>query len=214
MLRVQVITTPNSEKAIRLSGDRGGRLVTELPGIVDRSSILLAGEIAENELGPSGLLNVVSGNLRRSIASRVDVSGGGITAYIGVTKGPAVKYARIHEEGGVIKAKPGKALAVPLDAARTAGGKLKYPGGPREAGKREELIFIDRRAQGKPPLLVKVHRTPGKPGGKAAGFEPWYVLLKSVRVPAKRYLSGGVQRHFEVFRVSIRFEIDELYKAA
>lgn len=100
------------------------------------------------------------------------------TAAVGVpAEAEAHAWAAIQEEGGVIAAAPGRALAIPLtpEAARYTS--------PRDAP--VELAFISRDRQGKPPLLAQVL-------ARGGALKPWYVLVKSVSLRATHWLSIGV----------------------
>lgn len=121
-------------------------------------------------------LHVQSGRLRKSIDYKFE---GPAKIMVGTN----VKYGRIHEEGGTISAKPGKALAVPVHPQAkqwSARGRS-----PREMA---DLVYIPRK--GKPPLLVKIA---GRGGNR---WQIMYVLLKSVRMPARPWLSPAVQTYF------------------
>jgi phage gpG-like protein len=89
--------------------------------------------------------------------------------------GSNLRYARIHELGGTVSASSG-ALAVPVhpDARKS--------GGPRNMS---DLTMVKR--PGKPPLLIR-ERTIGKIGGGRRMTDVMFVLLKSVRIPARPYL--------------------------
>lgn len=104
-------------------------------------------------------------------------------AAIGVpSNAPAASYASIHEFGGTILPKNGRSLAIPVsDEARKWGGPRQM-----EAEGGVDLDFIPRA--GKPPLLVsKMHRR-----GRHAGFDLHWVLVSSVTIPARHWLSKGV----------------------
>ncbi|NLF33256.1 MAG: hypothetical protein GX591_20515 [Planctomycetes bacterium] len=113
------------------------------------------------------------------------------TAAVGVSEGvPAHAYAGIQETGGTITAKPGKALAVPLnDRARALTS-------PRDAT--VELTMIKR--PGKPPLLARVF---------GDSVEPWFVLLKSVTLKATHWLSDGVSRSMPLMVAAFQHTLDE-----
>lgn len=96
------------------------------------------------------------------------------------TNTPAYSYARILNEGGVIRPKRAKALAVPVSE------EAKQHTSPRQMN---DLVMISRK--GKPPLLVR--QTPGR--GKdysGARLQVHWVLLACVTIPAFRWLSRGV----------------------
>jgi len=119
----------------------------------------------------------------------------GETVAVGVPKSsPAHAYAGIQETGGVIRAKPGKALAVPLtDAAR----QLTSPLDASAAG--VELVFISRKDKGSPPLLAQVI---------GEEIKPWYVLLKSVTLKATHWLTDGVAASMAVMAAGMQHVID------
>jgi hypothetical protein len=198
-----------SRRTIQRSRLRGDRLVRGLPQALDHAGWLLADEIKVKEFGPGKTINVVTNQMRRSVASRVTGSGDAYAVMIGITKGPASSYAAIHERGGVIRAKGRGALAIPIGRARTATGKPRFPGGPHEAARKHPEMFMLKRS-GKPPLLVRPLRVAGRSGGKIRGIEPLFVLLKSVRIPPRRWLSGGVERGIRVFQVDLQASIDRL----
>lgn len=97
-----------------------------------------------------------------------------------------VKYARIHEYGGTIRAKNGGALAVPWNkesALLAAGGSLR-----RLAG-----LFVIRK-DGKALLVSSQNARIG------------WTLVKSVTIREKRYMRTGLDRAkpdiFKFFRVA------------
>lgn len=144
-----------------------------------RSSVLLGGMrlaalIIEKDLklAVSGtILNVRSNRLRSSIGSRIFERADGLSAMIGsgARNGGRVKYANIHETGGTITPKNSKYLAIPLDAARTKGGDQRNIS-PRDF----ENTFIRKGI---------IYQKQGK------NIVPLFVLKKSVRIPARKYLS-------------------------
>lgn len=71
-----------------------------------------------------GLLNTRTGALGRSWQSALD--GNSIKSLVAEVWSGAV-YSRIHEFGGVIRAKGAKYLTIPLPAAKTASGVAKGP---------------------------------------------------------------------------------------
>lgn len=86
--------------------------------------------------------------------------------------GTRMKYASIHEYGGVITAK-GKLLTVPIhpDAKRASmmgQGAKTFP----------NLVLVSRK--GKSPILIR-------PKGKGS-FDVMYVLKQSVTIPARPYV--------------------------
>ena len=195
-----IVVKPESEQAIEWFKQRPQRFAQALMFATRHAAAMLAGAVSEKMRGGDPL-NVVTGQLWRSVKSRVTHEGDAIIAEIGVLSGPATAYARIHEEGGEIRPTKGRALAVPLDAAKTPGGKPRFPGGPREAAKKYPEMFMLKQ-KGKPPLLGYPERVRGSGKGRVKGFVPLYVLVPRVTIRAKHWLSGGVQRSLGVWEVA------------
>jgi len=117
-----------------------------------------------------------TGRLSNSIGSRVQTTSVGVQAIIGsgVGRGERVPYAGIHETGGTIRPKNSKYLTIPLKAAKTAGGA------PRGKARDFSNTFVLKAKSGQ---LLIVQKT-----GKDS-LTPLFVLKKSVKVPASRYMS-------------------------
>lgn len=141
----------------------------------------LLGERAAKLLLTGQSLNVRSGRLRSSVRSEViDDGSGDWSLALRAGGGPKdVKYANIHEKGGIIRPVNARYLAIPLAIARTASGVSRYPS-PRNVP--VELAFAQSR-KGQPLLVERK--------GKNAG-RPWYVLRTSVRMPARPYLAPAL----------------------
>lgn len=138
-----------------------------------------------------GKTMLLSNRLRNSIAFKIPAGQGKDGSAEGVWQlqeqslfmGTNAWYARILHHGGVITPRRAKALVVPLnkDARRALVGA-----GSQGVRGIEGLTFIPRK--GKAPLLVKdVVKGRGKNRGVVA-LEPWFILMKSVRVPARPYM--------------------------
>lgn len=115
-----------------------------------------------------------TGYLRNRIHGRVrSVS---IHQTVGEVAATNVKYGPIHEYGGIISAKAGKALAIPFNkrSARiqAAAGTLRNVGG----------LFVINSKGGTPLLLSKTDPGIG------------WTLVKSVRIREKRFMRTGLQR--------------------
>lgn len=89
-----------------------------------------------------------------------------------------LSYARIQDEGGIIKPKSVSKLAVPLSSARVPVGKW-----PRHFAK-GELVYIKTKS-GK-ELLAKI--------SKKGGIKPVFVLKPSVRLRARNYIEAARRR--------------------
>lgn len=127
----------------------------------------------------SGKTMLLSNRLRNSIAYSASASE--------LVVGTNTRYARLQNEGGIVKPKKAKALAIPLhkEARRAAENVTSI--------KDIEGLWMLVRA-GKAPLLCKTkgERTSKKTGAVSlkskVSIEPWFVLLKSVKVPARPFL--------------------------
>jgi hypothetical protein len=95
--------------------------------------------------------------------------------------------AHILEEGGTIRPRTAKALAIPLSGgpALTERGVARYPG-PRGAEAAGHKLFVFKAA-GKAFLAESVGH------GKAAKLDLWYVLKGSVQIPAFHYASKAIE---------------------
>lgn len=148
---------------------------------LERAGALLADGIAEGLiLGRYGLTMRHPG--QGGLAGGVQhwwVDRGRMMLAVGVPSNhPAAPYAAIHEHGGTIRPRNARALAVPLSA------EARQYSSPRDMA---DLQYIPRR--GRPPLLARVlHKR-----GQEAGLEVHWVLLRSVTLPARRWLSRGVE---------------------
>ena len=98
---------------------------------------------------------------------------------IKVVRGPGTRavinplvYARIQEEGGIVKAKKGKYLTIPTRWARTKAGKAR--GSARDF----TGTFFVKSKSGNLILM-------GKPTPSAKDPKPLFVLKKKVKLPAK-----------------------------
>lgn len=137
--------------------------------------------------------SVQTGTLRRGITHFH--ARGSHVAYVHTSKAP---YARIQEFGGVINAKPGKFLPVPIsNAAR------RVRAGTNTASLRQSPVpmRIIRTKTGKLLLVRDI-------GGRAARTEVLFVLKRQVRMPARPYM-GPIARDPRTLAAMIRsFKIE------
>jgi phage gpG-like protein len=105
-------------------------------------------------------------------------------------------YARIHQEGGVIRAKPGKALAIPVtqEAARAGSARRFMQKNPKafiwrkkEHGEREAVN------SGKPGYIVTPFRK--------TKIKIHFLLRKSVTIPARPFMGWSTEARAEVARL-------------
>lgn len=143
---------------------------------LERIGAMFVGTMIDTRLtGRPGLM-VRTGTLRRSLMFMVDKRHQSLRVAIG---GGGAPYALVHEGEGtgsvrkpfVIRASPGKALAIPVGKALTASGVPRYQS-PRDV---PDLKLIPR--PGKAPLLARV-RSDG-------GLDVFYVLKKRVEIPPR-----------------------------
>lgn len=120
-------------------------------------------------------LTMRSQKLLRSVRVDVAETDGAlqVTWAVGTTD-LRVRYARLQEEGGVVKPVKGKFLAIPQEPAMTGPGINKYP----EVRRAPHLYFRKTEKGG-----VLVNRHTG---------EVWYVLVRKVTIPARHYLRDAI----------------------
>jgi phage gpG-like protein len=91
-----------------------------------RLAMFEAERITKSRFGRPGELQVRTGHLRRSIESGVREEAGGIVGWLGSD----VVYARIHEFGGIIKARAGGYLRFPIGDSWVSVQQVKIPPRP------------------------------------------------------------------------------------
>lgn len=136
---------------------------------------------AQREGGRTMLL---SNRLRNSIGTLGDEGVFDVTK-MSVTLGTNTVYARLMQEGGIVRPKTAKALAIPLtrEARKAASNVASIRDIPN-------LVFLP--SKGKPEtigVLGKVAKgTSKKTGVQKGDFVPWFALRKSVTIPARPFL--------------------------
>lgn len=134
--------------------------------------------VIRNISGP--ILKTRSGHLRRSVTGRT-FRGKLIQAIIGsgIFGRRAVKYARIHEKGGKIRAKRAKMLTIPLPGVK--GRAANYPDAFIIKSKKGNILIVERRGK--------------------KGLRPLFALKKEVSMPARYWLSRSIdEMKPELFR--------------
>ena len=135
-----------------------------------------------------------TGHLRRSVQGRATIKSDVPTATLRAGGDrDDVRYARIHDVGGVITPKRGRFLAIPVGAALTASGVPRYSSPRQVAG----LRFIPTRG-GRAGILVR------DVGGRNARSEVLFRLVRQVRINATRYLSEPFDTLRERLPLAIR----------
>jgi phage gpG-like protein len=145
-----------------------------------------------------GMLKIRSGRLANSIGSRIERRGKNIISVIGsgARRGKPLPYAAIHEKGGTIRPKRAKYLTVPLPAAMTKSGVV------RKRAREYRDTFV-RKTASRSLILYQ------KKGNKAL---PLFALKKSVKIPARKYMSKTLKsrksRVMEIFRDTVTSEVE------
>lgn len=97
--------------------------------------------------------------------------------------GVDVCYARLQEKGGTVRPTKGQWLAIPVGPAKTAAGVPRFRS-PRDV---PDLHYVELYAGRKAMLAKRIGR------GKGARLEPWYILVRSVTVPARPYMAPAIR---------------------
>ncbi len=130
--------------------------------------------VTRNKLTGGSPLKRRTGTLARSIRpGRVEFTDTTVRGSVGTN----LQYARIHEYGGVIKAKNKKYLTIPLPAAMTSAGVLRKPAGDWED------TFVMRSGRGNLIIFQK----------RGARIVPLFVLKKQVSIPQRSYMRTSLQ---------------------
>lgn len=172
-------------------GDWANKLQAEVQGGLARKLRIEWVKLAMNSERESRLLatsrlHVRTGRLRQSVRAVVEGEGATLLVRLRAGAGKAdLNYARIQEEGGVIRPKRGKFLTIPLGAAMTRAGVtrgefLKIGGLRTVPG-----LFVVH-TPGHSPVLC---RSKGK--GKNAKVIALFLLVKSSKIIGQHYLSDG-----------------------
>lgn len=198
-MQIEVQLTDRGRDAVRRIRRRPAKLAAAVEAGMRRAVKVAAGVVVRESLSGQNVKRR-TGALARSIDGRIDGSGLATTGYVGVTSGPAAKYAKMLETGGTITMK-GKRLAIPVGPALTPTGRQRFPGGPRSV---PDLVLIT--PNGKPPMLAKV-----QPDGT---IEVYFVLKTSVKIPATEWLSRGMQAAARPVTETLQRSIDAALNAA
>ena len=129
---------------------------------------------ARAKLNATSRPRVRSGRLRSSIATGTEVTSTGAAVHL-FAGGPAVRYAWMQDQGGVIRPR-GRVLAIPIGAGRTAAGVGRYPSPRAVPGG-----FWRRTRAGK---LLFGHRVGGR-------FEALFVGVRQVTIPATYFATDA-----------------------
>jgi len=124
-----------------------------------------------------------TGDLARSFHAIVKRTTGGAASEVY----SRLKYAGIQNLGGTINAKPGGALTIPLDAAKTAAGSTRQGAGSIRdqinsmvSSGKFESTFIKNSKRGNALIF-------GVPAGKPDEIVPLFLLVKQVKLRGTLY---------------------------
>ena len=150
-------------------------------------------------------LNTRSGRLRSSIRS--GVRGGTKGGHKGTIEGwlraggssrkGQVKYARIHEEGGVIVPRKAKWLTIPVGPAKTKAGVAR--GGARSF---KSLMFMPDFKD--PQKAYLIHRFSGA---------LFFILVKRVVIPKRPFLKPSIEEAAELLPAALAPLLGKALKA-
>lgn len=142
--------------------------------------VALMGEAQARENATSSP-KVRSGHLRRSISSETTLEASRVVLTLRAGEGATERYASAQEYGATVRPRRGKFLAIPVGRALTGAGVPRYPSPRAVPG----LRFVPIRG-GSMGLLVK------DVGKRNARSDTYFILLRSVRVPATRYIGRAL----------------------
>lgn len=126
-------------------------------------------------------LSARTGNLRRAVFSRAEVTGAGDAfAVVGVDLAKA-PYGRVHELGGTIRPKRAAMLAIPIGEARTGKGVTRFSA---------RDLFANPGAFGYTGAFTRKNIVFGVKNRTAT---PLFALKPSVTIKATGYLKGSVE---------------------
>jgi phage gpG-like protein len=151
-----------------------------------KATLLLESEL---QIAATRKIHVRTGRLRGSITSKMFYDDSGVlSAYIGsgARTGDPLPYAGIHEYGGTVRPVRHKYLTIPLRANKTAAGVMRFSA--------SELISTGNTfvRPSKSFNLILFLKDKMKTKTKAI---PMFVLVKSVNIPARKYLSETVDKN-------------------
>ena len=148
------------------------------------------------------VLSYRSGALRRTAEGHAGAVAGGWEIRLQAGGGvDDVRYARIHEEGGVITPKRGRFLAIPLPPVLNARGIAKSK--PRD----QKLTFVPIHG-GAAGLLVK----PSGRGKRRVFVAHWF-LAPRVTIPKRPYLAPSMREVAEKAPAQLQSAIRRLLVA-
>lgn len=214
MLKAQIKLSPSAQKMMRRLRDEleVKQFVSDLMGFLQKLSQKAALHVVKESLTGTKVLKTRTGALRRSVIGRAELNHGVPVIRVGVLRGPSIKYARIQEEGGTIKPRKASALAIPQEPVLTPAGVHKYVS-PRKAPFVFRFVpFRGRNIIGK--LVNEKEVDALRDGGdtlQEALFhaKAYYLLAKSVTIPARRWLSTPIRTFLPVIARDVKLYMEK-----
>lgn len=163
------------------------RIFSETKRILRTEAVLMGSHIKMDLMsGPRpGKLGVRSGALRSSVKSMAVTESPGLLES-GVSFGTQYARAHVGPKGQIttIRAKKGKFLAIPMEAALTPSGVAK--GAPRSGMWGQTFLFRLKDGSGRLMLFGKRIAQKGAKAGQARGdIVPLFLLVKQVKIKAR-----------------------------
>ena len=140
--------------------------------------------VASEKLSGGGILEPRTGNLRRSLFTRIDESDGQVIGTIGFDLSLA-PYGRIQELGGTISAKNAANLTIPIGEALTAKGVARFTA--RDLIANPQQFGFDGTFVAKGVLFGTIGRLTGQ-----REIVPLFVLKPSVTLPPREPLASAL----------------------
>lgn len=191
-----------------------GELTKAFVPFMERQGSLGAAKVTRNMLSGQRLKRR-TGSLARGMVGRAELRGQGLPALrVGVLRGPSLKYAEGLEDGADIEAKPGKALAIPQDAAKTKAGVSRWAS-PRDYPGELKLVPFRRSGVAVAGLFDADSMEAAKgPDGEVdlSRATLLYILVKRVHIPAFHYLRDGFNLFLPEFQVALADFVRDLFR--
>ncbi|MFA5284162.1 MAG: hypothetical protein WC347_01065 [Smithellaceae bacterium] len=126
-----------------------------------------------------------SGDMARNIGMAIRIDSAGYEIHIGTGVGgtKTVKYAKIQDEGGIIKAK-GKYLTIPFEGVQ--GSARNFPDSFVIKSKAGTLLIVERKGK--------------------QGFRPLFTLKKQVTIPSTQWFSWNMDQRVPILNEAMKPE--------
>ena len=158
---------------------------------LDKAGVEISSIIKEKFLSGQ-LLKVRTGRLRNSIGAKNSKDGiyklrkskGQVVLQVGTR----VKYAKIHEFGGTIRAKKSKYLTIPINRKlfTPTGAPRFYWNAPGDIKRQFPNLFVIKSKNGNLLLVRKIDKK---------SVEPYFLLKKQVNIKEKGFMRRGLETY-------------------